>query len=94
MGVLDGHGGDQVSKRAASLLPTEIQTNMANNTYTDDAILGSFLKVDTSIGNDSSMDSVNQGTTVNLAIADDDKVILCNLGDSRSIYASNGSIIA
>lgn len=81
-GVFDGHGGDRVAKKVATLMPQELK---AGN------VSVAFENIEKEIR--ARRELMQQGSTAIVAVAHSDKLEIANLGDSRCVLIDKEGII-
>jgi len=91
-GVLDGHGGADVAKYCAGILPQVIAAQPSNDPHT--ALIASFLKVDELMKDERHLDYIGQGCTAVVCVINKDYMVVANAGDSRAVLSRGGRAIA
>lgn len=91
-GVLDGHGGADVSKYCARQLPEIIAAQSSRDPST--SLATAFYKLDDILAGQSSIDANSQGATACVTLVSKDRIIVANAGDSRAVLCRGGRAVA
>lgn len=89
IGVLDGHGGVEAADFVKKNFIIEFLKEYKNNKNLSIVLTNTFLMLNTQIINS----NITSGTTATIAMIDQDKLFIANVGDSRAILIRNNEIV-
>ncbi|KAH0793954.1 protein phosphatase 2C [Histomonas meleagridis] len=88
-GLFDGHGGREASEYASENLPSLISDNILSGKTLRESIEEAF----TQLQNDMRQWCIYVGTTVAIAIVDEQSLSVANLGDTRCVLCRDGKAV-